>query len=352
MIDWTKSMQHTFEYYVVDPSTWKDSKRITTVKSSSVDRDSEAETLGSASFNISEPVGECYIRTYLIAIQNGVREKIALGTHLVQTPSTSFDGKSTSISMDAYTPLLELKDVPMPIGYYIPKDTNIMDMAYKLTSENARAPVVKTTDSTNLSTDFVADTSDTYLAYTTDLMANARYTYDLDEMGRILFSPMQDTASLSPIWTYNDDNSSILHPDISLDRDLYGIPNTVEVIFSDNGRYLYAKKVNNDPNSPVSTVNRGREIPHRVTNPDLLGGVTQDLLNRYADQLLRELSTLEYTVDYTHGYCPVRVGDCVMLNYSRAGLTNIKAKVIKQSIKCEPGCPVTEKAVFTTKLWG
>ena len=30
---------------------------------------------------------------------------------------------------------------------------------------------------------------------------------------------------------------------------------------------------------------------------------------------------------------------------------DIKAKVISQSIKCEPGCPVSEKAVFTMKLW-
>ena len=71
----------------------------------------------------------------------------------------------------------------------------------------------------------------------------------------------------------------------------------------------------------------------------------------YAEQLLRELSTVEYSVTYSHGYCPTRLGDCVRLNYSRAGINGVKAKVVSQSIKCEPGCPVTEKAVFTTKLW-
>jgi hypothetical protein len=68
--------------------------------------------------------------------------------------------------------------------------------------------------------------------------------------------------------------------------------------------------------------------------------------------MLDDLSTIEYTVSYTHGYCPVRVGDCVRLNYARAGITDIKAKVISQSIKCESGCSATEKASFTTKLWG
>jgi len=352
MIDWTKSMQHTYEYYIVDPSTWKDSKQITTVKSSSIERDSEAETLGSASFDISESIGESYIRTYLIAIQNGVSEKIALGTHLVQTPSTGFDGKVSTYSLDAYTPLLELKDVQMPIGYYIPKDTNIMDRAYKLAQETSRAPVVRTSNSMTLDQDFIADISDTYLLYVRDLIANAQYHLDLDEYGRILFAPKQDTASLNPVWTYTDDNSSILYPDISVDRDLYGIPNVVEVLYSNNGAYLYSKVSNDDPNSPVSTVNRGRPITRRITNPFLLGGITQDRIDRYAKQALRDLSTLEYTISYSHGYCPVRVGDCVMLNCTRAGFNNIKAKVISQSIKCEPGCPVTEKAVFTTNLWG
>ena len=74
-------------------------------------------------------------------------------------------------------------------------------------------------------------------------------------------------------------------------------------------------------------------------------------VREYAERLLRELSSLEYSVSYSHGYCPVRLGDCVRLNYSRAGVTGIKAKVISQTIKCEPGCPVTEKAVFNAKLW-
>ena len=72
----------------------------------------------------------------------------------------------------------------------------------------------------------------------------------------------------------------------------------------------------------------------------------------FVKNLLKELSTVEYTVTYTHGYYPgVYPGVCVRLNYKKAGITNIKAKVISQTIRCEPGCPVTEKAIFTTKLW-
>ena len=352
MADWLSSMQQTFEYYVVDPGTWKDVKLLDTVTSCTISRDLEAETLGSATINVSELVGECYVRVYLITIQNGVRERHPLGTFLLQTPSTSFNGKIRDVSSDAYTPLLELKEKLPPIGYYIPEETNIMDVTYRLVRENARAPVVKAQCDEKLSVDFIANTDDTWMTFITDLIANAKYSFDLDEMGRILFSPKQDTASLQPVWTYTDDNSSILYPDLSIDHDLYGIPNVVEVVYTSGVKTLHSRVVNDDPNSPVSTINRGREIIHRATNPDILGEPTQSRIDEYAKQLLRELSSLEYTVKYSHGYCPVRIGDCVRLDYSRADLSGVKAKVISQTINCKSGCQVSETAVFTTKLWG
>lgn len=352
MVDWTSSMEQTYEFYVVDPNTWRDTKQIDNVRSCTITRDQDAGTLGSATIDINESLGECYVRIYLVTIQNGLKEKHPLGTFLVQTPSSSFNGKIREVTMDAYTPLLELKENCPPIGYSILKGENIMDIACQLAQEHVRAPVSAASCATNLAYDFISETDDTWLSFLSDLIANAKYDFALDEMGRILFSPEQDTASLQPVWTYADDNSSILYSDMDLDHDLYGIPNVVEVVYSTGAGYYYSRVVNDDENSPISTVNRGREIVHRVTDPDLNGDPTESQIDEYAEQLLRNLSTLEYAVTYVHGYCPVRLGDCVRINYSRAGLTNIKAKVISQSIKCEAGCPVTEKAVFTMKLWG
>ena len=352
MADWASSMQQTFEYYTVDPGTWKDVKKLDNVKSCTINRDSDAETLGSATIDVTESLGECYIRVYLITIQNGVKEKHPLGTFLVQTPSSSFDGKIRSVSMDAYTPLLELKENPPPLGYSVAEGENIMQTADRLCREHARAPLVETPCEETLQYDFVSNTDDTWITFITDLISNAKYSFSLDELGRILFSPKQDTASLQPVWTYDDGNSSILYSDITMNHDLYGIPNVVEVIYSDGADVYQTRVVNDDPNSPISIVNRGREIVHRVTNPDLPGYPTKKEIDEYATRVLRELSSLEYTVSYSHGYCPTRLGDCVRLNYKRAGAVDIKARVISQSIRCEAGCKVTEKAVFTTKLWG
>lgn len=351
MIDWTQSMEQSFEYYEVDPNTWKDIKLIKNVKSSSINRDEDADTLGSATIDVIDTLGECYIRIYLVAIQNGINYKFPLGTYLVQTPSSSYDGKNRSVSMDAYTPLLELNEKNPPLGYALMKNDNILRQAYMIIRENVRAPIVETTSDKLLLDNFIADPNEKWLSYIKDLLYQAKYKLYLDENGRILFSPIQKVEELQPVWTYNDDNSSILYPEISMQHDLYGIPNVVEVICSTATGKYYKKVVNDDPNSPTSTVNRGREIVYRKTDPELNGIPTTMQVDEYAKTLLESLSSVEYEINYEHGYCPVRIGDCVRLNYERAGLTNIKAKVIKQTITCDKGCRVSETAVFTKKLW-
>ena len=358
-VDWTKSMEQSYEYYTVNPTTLADVKRIDTVKSADFSTDADTETLCSATIDLGESIGETYVRGYLKTIQNGVTEKFPLGTVLIQTMPSSFDGRTMSVSADAYSPLIELKEKRPPIGYTIRKGANIMAEACRIIRENTRVPVTSVSavgNSIELKQDFTANTEDTWLSFIIDLIKIAKYTLRLEETGRITFQPIQELESLQPIWTFDDGNSSILYPEITMDQDLYGIPNVVEVIYSYGTEYITVVVKNEDPNSPVSIANRGREIVYRDTNPSIsVSGTTpqtKEQVREYAERLLKSLSTIEYTVSYTHAYCPVRVGDCVRLNYEKAGITDIKAKVISQNVKCDLGCSVSEKAVFTTKLWG
>lgn len=364
-IDWTKPMKQTYEYYIVDPYTWGNKSQYKLVTSSTVKRDLKNETLGSAQIDCAEALPECYIRIYLVVEQNNTIHKECLGTFLCQTPGRNFDGRTAKVSIDAYTPLIELKEKSPPIGYYLENGTDILKTVYKLVKENARAPVVKPSDTKLLSDGFVSELNDTWLDYLKDLLAYCNYRFDLDDHNRVIFAPEQDLNSLRPVWTYDDGNSSILFPDADLDQDLYGIPNVMEVIYSMDRRVFYAKAINDDPNSPVSTINRGREVVSRITNPDIIGGpeknktmteeeerAFQIILNNYARQALRDASSLECTLSYSHGYNKVRPGDCVEFNYTRSGFGRIRAKVISQSISCVTGCKVSETAIYTSKLWG
>jgi len=364
MPDWTQAMSQTYEFYIVNPNTWGDVSQLKEITSCSINRDSGSDTLGSANIGTTEITSENYVRVYMVIVQNGVKEKIPLGTYLVQTPSLKYDGRinySDDIAkpyvdsaLDCYTPLLELNDDKPPIGYTVPKGSNIMNVAYKLIKENCRAPITPINCSDVLYSDFTANTDDSWLKYIIALISMANHHLELEPSGQIIFAKDTKLEDLQPVWTYNDDNSSILLPELTLSRDLYGVPNTVEVICTNGGSHTakYSKVINDDPDSPISTVNRGRTVLHRIINPEVPGAMDQATLDVYARKQLESLSSLKYTISYSHGYCPVRVGDCIRLNYKSIGLTDIKAIVKTQSIECKTGGIVQETATFTTKLWG
>ena len=354
-INWAESMAQTFEYYEVDPNTWMDKRLLTNIKSANIDRDSSSETLGSASIEVTDVLDEMYIRIYLIVDQNDLHKKYPLGTFLAQTSSESTDGKTINTTVDCFTPLIELREKSVPLGYSILKGEHILDAIYLIIRDNSRAPVIKNNsadlNSKTLFSDFIANIDDTWITFIADLLTKIDVHIGLDEMSRTIFVPDQKFDSLQPVYTFNDDNSSILLPDSTVDRDIYGIPNVVEVCATINGITYIATARNEDPDSMVSIPNRGREIIHRITDVDLPGTPTQSQIDEYATKKLEELSSLVYTVSFTHGYCPVRLGDCVRLNYSKMNLNNVKAKVITQRINCDTGCTVDTTAIFTKKFW-
>lgn len=352
MPDWTQSMKQTYRYFIVDPATWGNKKEIRNIEASTVTYDLKAETLGTASFKITgDDVGECYIRPYVEIFQNGMTERFPLGTFLVQTPTENFNGMYKSLILSAYSPLLEVRDVYPPIGYTVDEGSNIMSSAYDILKENVRVPVIKPSCDKELIADYVAEPNDSMLTYLSNLLSVADYRFDLDELGRIGFMPIPRFDTMQPVWTYDDDDTSILYHEVSTERDLYGIPNVVEVIYSGPDGAVFATAENNDNDSPTSIKNRGRKVMYRDTNPNFSGTPTIEMVQDYADRLLEQKSSLEYTITYSHGFCPTRVGQCVRINYSRAGLYNVKAFITRQNINMDEGCKVEETATFTRKLW-
>lgn len=176
MLDWTQTMSQSYRFYKVDPVTWMDGQELNQISDCSINWDSTSSTLGSASITTSEILEECYIRTYMVAIQNGVKETIPIGTFLYQMPSNDYDGKCQTIKMNGYTPLMELKEKSPSIGYTIKKGTNYMTLASELTAKNTRAPVITVETASTLSSNFTAGTDDTWLTYLRDLIATDHYT--------------------------------------------------------------------------------------------------------------------------------------------------------------------------------
>lgn len=349
--DWSSSMQQTFEYYAVDPFSWMDLEKLDNVESCTITRDADNETKGSATITSETDLSDTYVRCYLVAVQSGYTFKIPIGTHMYQAPGFSYNGKRQIVNQDGYTSLIELKESMPPIGFALSKKSTIMSNAYNIAMEHMRAPITPASSTSKLAQNFVSDENDTWLSFLSDLISNASFEFGVDALGQIFFDTIKDTSAMNPVYVYTDDNSSILYPEIQMQRDLYGVPNVVEVVYSStNGTPIFSRAVNSDKDSIISVLARGREVVYRETNPDIAEGATQSDVDEYAKILLKNLSSFEFQITYTHGYCPVELGDCVELNYEKAGISHVKARVIRQVIKCEPGCPVEETAVYTQEL--
>lgn len=356
-VDWTQSMQQSFSFYKVNPNTWRDEERLDTILSAEIVRDSEEETLGYATFSADDIEGEFYIRTYMDVTQNGKFYHIPLSTNLTQTSISGYDGKRNNLTIDSYTPLIELKEKNPPIGFYFDKGDNILEKTKSWTDQLCRAPVLDwKTPSWDITVKdengFVSENDETWMTFLTAFLKNAKHVYRLTELGEIYFDEDNQSVETQSVFTYSDDGLSILYPEISMTQDLYDIPNVVELVISkpDMNRGLLIRAVNDNPNSIISTVKRGREIVTRINDPDITGYNNEAQFQQLAEKLLDDLSSVEYILEYKHGFCPVKLGDCVTINYKKANLRNIRAKVIKQTITCEPGCPVNETASYTVNL--
>lgn len=347
-INWTKGYQVTFEYWEVDPGSFANRRRLTAVESSEITRDVSDETLGDATMTLGEFLDEeTYIRIYLCVTQGNDYERIALGTFLAQTPTAKMDGKAVERPLELSTPLKELADDCPPPGYTVRKNADAIAAATTIFSRH-HVRVKRSTASATMPRDVVANDSDTWLSFGKAVLEAVDMELTLDPYGEVGFAPVRDSGALAESWTFADDAISILMPEAELTCDWHEVPNTVEVIVSDASSHVRAVAVNDDPDSPVSTVRRGRTVLERVMNPE--GVSTQSQANSYARRKLRELSCSERTLTYTHGYCPVRIGDCVRIAYG-AHSFDCRAKVVRQVIRCSTDLEVEETAKYAEVLW-
>ena len=129
---------------------------------------------------------------------------------------------------------------------------------------------------------------------------------------------------------------------IDFDSDMSGIPN--RYIVMDDGIILSA--VNSYQNSPVSTVSRGYNVDVIDKSPTL---VNSETYTEYANRKLHELSYLKDTRSYTREYAP-NVFPYSLIRASIDGLFG-DYRVESQSINCDNGITVNEKASMETNLW-
>lgn len=353
MIDFSASMQRTYEFFLVDAATWCDAKKLACIDAASTTYDSSTDTGCCATFDSSEVFGEAYIRVYAVCRQGGNERRDQLGTFLCQTGGGDHNGRRFESALEAYSPLLELADYGPDIGFFVPAGEDAVSWARRLAMSHARAPVSLGGGVSHvLSEPYVAEPGESWLKFVNGLLSKAGMRLFVDFNGHITSIVDRDAESMAPVAFISDDGplaATKIQSDVSHEHDLYGVPNTYVAVLSRGDKNITAIATNADPLSPTSTVSRGRPVYFYDLNPDIENPDGDGALGRlqaYSQSKLKEKSVVTHRVRYRRPWQPnIRVGDCVRLDLNRSGI-HARAIVVKQETSCTPGGQVHEESVY------
>ncbi|MBR0482327.1 MAG: hypothetical protein IJJ48_07645 [Firmicutes bacterium] len=303
-MNWANGFSAKYTYAIVDASSWNDLE-VYDLTGGSVMK-SENGLMESADMIITDiPVeGEAWVRIYLNATSDSEGTREALFTGLLQVPATDWNGRMESHNAELYSVLKPAEDVHMTKGWYAPAGANGAAVAAELLSVSA-APVEYAENAPTLTSAIIAESNETNLTMAQKLVAAIGWRIRITGMGeiRILPKATETSAVLDPL------ENDIMELKIKDVRDWYSCPNVLRVTIGD----MTATARDDDPDSPYSTVSRGREIWEDEFSASLNDG---ESIEEYTLRRLKELQSPARSVQYTRRYLPdVYPGDIISIRH-------------------------------------
>lgn len=223
----------------------------------------------------------------------------SLGIFLLATPTRSDENDSVYREIEAYDGLLILDEDKFTNRYFIPAGTkytravnDILTSAgiSKINIQDAPQVVA------NYGIEFKVGTSKLE-AISTLLQAINYSALWVDSEGYYTSSPYISPSNRGVDYEYLDNEISVIFNGIEEELDIYGVPNSWVAVQSNPEKTpLTSSKVNNDKNSPTSTVNMGRTITDFREVQDIADQTTLDAyVNRIAFEASQVYGKLKFS---------------------------------------------------------
>ena len=333
MIDWSKGLSAETYVMVVDPETWKDIERLE-ITDGTISRTNEG-LRNSADINFVnyDQTKERYIRVYLDAKQYDASEHVALFTGLACSPDKNILGNLVTNSVQCNSVLQPCQDILLPRGWYAPAGTSAETVIRDLLATTP-APVEVEGTAPNLLDHIVAEDGETRLTMVEKVLTAIGWRMQILGDGTIY---LRRPAASSEVM-FDALENDVIETELTVEYDWYSAPNVFRVS-TETDSYT---AVDDWESSPVSTVNRGREIWMEETDVNLSDGET---LQSYAERRLKEEQMVNYKARYKRRYDPrVFVSDHVRIHYPAQDISG-EFYVVSQSIELGYGASTSEEVV-------
>jgi hypothetical protein len=273
---------------------------------------------------------EQWVRVYLDIRQEGAAAHVPLFTGIAVSPDDDINGGLTLNTLTCFSVLKPAEDVLLARGWYAPAGVSGAELVRRLLSVSP-APIVAEDNSPALAASIVSEDGETHLSMADRILDAIGWRLRIDGDGTIRIMP----AAADPVARLDPISNDLLEPKIKITADWYSCPNVFQAVAGD----VTGVARDDDPDSPLSTVSRGREV-WKKESCTLSAG---ESVAEYARKRLRELQRVRQTVSYTRRYLPdVMPGDIVGLNYPEQQLTG-NYGVQSQSITLGYGARTAEQ---------
>lgn len=331
-MNWKNGFSGRYYMELVDTATWRDIQRIE-ITGGTISR-SGGDLMEAADIDVTElPEGsDRWVRIYLDARQEDEGDRVAIFTGLLTAPSADWNGKRKSHRTECYSVLKPADDVLLQRGWYAPAGTNGAALAAELLSIGA-APVVYDDYAPTISETIVAEDGETNLSMARKIIDSIGWRIRISGNGEIRVCAKASEAAA----TFDALENDFVELQLSDRIDWFSCPNVFRAVSGD----LTAVARDDDPDSPFSTVSRGREIWAEETNCtlNLNEGITE-----YALRRLKEEQSPARTADYARRFHPeLTVGDIVKLHYPAQNIDS-DFRIVSQNIELKYGARTSEEA--------
>lgn len=332
-MNWAKGFTATYYAYIIDAKTWRETSLLQ-ITEGSISRDNSGLRDSADVTCINYDDREQYIRIYLDVQQGGASAHVPIFTGLTSSPSRDIDGILESSSIECYSVLKPAEDVLLDRGYYVPAEIDGGLIIQQLLSVTP-APVEVVGEAPTLREAIIAEDGENHLSMVDKVLDALNWQMRVQGDGTIqILAPPTEAVT-----TFDQLDTDVIEPTLTITRDWYQCPNVLRAISGD----LSAVARDDSIDSPLSTVNRGREVWEEDTDVSLN---SEESIAEYAQRKLKELQRVETQVTYNRRYDPgVLVNDLVRLNYPKQGLQGVY-RITSQKITLGYGCTTEEEVEY------
>ena len=257
---------------------------------------------------------------YTFADEDGNTHNDCLGTFLVGYDTTRYSPDGTTLlaggTVTGYSTLKVLSDRLLGLPMAVAAGTDPIAAAVSIIQGESLPCNYPAGTSYTLTASHTFEPSDSLLTVVNWLLSNCSTQFQAawpDAMGTVQVQPYREPTTRTPVWTFADNEQSIMLPEVDASNEWMEAPNVVRLYFEDESVAMWAS-AKNKSGSRASLASRGGRETTYYEQVDEVADLSA--LTALAVTRLKDRSSEIERVSLTHAYVPLSAGDAVAVRYA------------------------------------